>query len=583
MVMVLINWLYIAVTSFITGYGILGLFARLSNYKIRHTISYFLVGLTVVTVYAQIYSLFSGVGVAANLLLLILCCVIVFLYRESLQVFWLEAINSIRGNKWYIPALFFLILLFAYGTSRGYMHFDTGLYHAQSIRWIEEYGVVPGLANIQARFGYNSAAFVLTALYSMKDILGQSLHTTAGYFALLSSVLTLDLFKTFVGKRMKPADFARIGMVFYLSVIFSQMVSPASDYYAQLLLFIVLILWLDEDDYQKETGAQNAAPYSLLCILIVLAVTIKFSVAVLLLLVIKPAVMLIKEKQYKNISIYLLSGFLTALPFFIRNVLISGWLVYPFAGIDLFSVDWKVPKGQVQYDATEIGVYGKGITDVTKWDTPFSQWCPAWFVGLKPLEKLLVIMTVAALVVGAVYLLYLLIAECKSVKRKSRVSAGCKPIWNTAFDFALVFAVLSVSALFWFFQAPLVRYGYAYITALPLITFGYFICRMAETEKVRRLGRYPHIIFCIVLAGFFLTRVKGFADDILRTWKEPYYVAQMDYIDGEATTRIVDGVMFYVPTENGQIGYNKFPSSLLVQPIELRGERIEDGFRQITE
>ena len=128
MVMVLINWLYIAGTSFLTGYGILGLFARLSNYKIRHTISYFLAGLTVVTVYAQLYSLFSGVGVAANLLLLILCCVIVFLYRKSLQVFWIEIRDKIQNEKWYIPALFFLILLFAYGTSRGYMHFDTGLY-----------------------------------------------------------------------------------------------------------------------------------------------------------------------------------------------------------------------------------------------------------------------------------------------------------------------------------------------------------------------------------------------------------------------------------------------------------------------
>ena len=32
MAMVLINWLYIAITSFLTGYGILGLFARLSDY-----------------------------------------------------------------------------------------------------------------------------------------------------------------------------------------------------------------------------------------------------------------------------------------------------------------------------------------------------------------------------------------------------------------------------------------------------------------------------------------------------------------------------------------------------------------------
>ena len=44
------------------------------------------------------------------------------------------------------------------------MHVDTGLYHAQAIRWIEEYGVVCGLGNLHSRFAYNSAAFALCAL-----------------------------------------------------------------------------------------------------------------------------------------------------------------------------------------------------------------------------------------------------------------------------------------------------------------------------------------------------------------------------------------------------------------------------------
>ena len=52
--------------------------------------------------------------------------------------------NGVR----YVIFIFVLMLLFSYGASRGYLHFDSGLYHAQAIRWIEEYGVVPGLANL---------------------------------------------------------------------------------------------------------------------------------------------------------------------------------------------------------------------------------------------------------------------------------------------------------------------------------------------------------------------------------------------------------------------------------------------------
>lgn len=583
--MVLINWLYIAVTSFLAGYGILSLFANLFSYKIRHGIAYFWAGLAFATVYAQFFSLFGGVSVGANIGLCLISIISSLLYRKDLSEYLAEQMQKLRMEKWRMPVYLFLILLSAYGTSRGYMHFDTSLYHAQSIRWIEEYGVVPGLANVQSRFGYNSAAFPLTALYSMKGIFGQSLHTTAGFFALLASFSALDLYKVFRSKKVDLADFARIGLVFYLGVIFSQMMSPASDYYAQVLLFVILILWLEEDVYQKETGVENVTPYGLLCILIVYAVTIKFSVAVLLLLVIKPAVMLLKKKDVKQISVCITFGFLTALPFFVRNVIISGWLLYPFAGIDLFSVDWKLPKGQVQYDSMEIGLYGRGITDVTKHATPFSEWFPAWFAGLKSLEKLFILATVAAFAAGAAYLLWIFIKNRKKNVDKNTTQDGMNSgvLWKTSWNFALVFLVFGISTVFWFVSAPLVRYGYAYITVVPLITFGEIMLRMWNMKKIQPYSRYIHWAFCILLAGFLLTRVEGLADDIRRTWKEPYYIAQMDYMDGEAVTQEVDGVTFYVPTDSGLIGYEKFPASLFVWPIELRGESIKEGFRQIIQ
>lgn len=566
MLVILINWLYIGITTFLAGYAILSLFAHLFEYKIRHTVSYFLAGLAAVTVYAQVFSLFAGVGVAANVLLCVFCGTVTWYCRKNLTLFVKMQITLFGQQKWRLVVYPVLILLMAYGTSRGYMHFDTGLYHAQSIRWIEEYGVVPGLANLQARFGYNSAAFALTALYSMKDVFGQSLHATAGFFALLSSFLALDLYRMFSEKKVRLSDFARLGLVFYLRVIFSEMMSPASDYYAQLLLFDILILWLMEDEYQKETKEPDWVPYGLLCMLLVYAMTIKFSVAPLLLLVIKPAAMLIRKKDVKRITVCLISGFLTALPFFIRNVIISGWLIYPSAIIDLFSVDWKLPKGQVQYDAMEIGVYGKGIRDVTQKDMPISQWLPNWFEELKSLEKLFVLATVAMVVIYLVYLLVILL-------KKKRADL----------DFTLVFSVFTVGTVFWFFSAPLVRYGYAYVVVVPAVTFGYFFLQIWSMCKKKKVSDTLWVCSCVVIALFLFTRVKGIAGDILRTYKEPYYIMQTDYVDGEATTQVVGGITFYVPEEGGQIGYNKFPSSLFSQPIELRGDSLEDGFRQIED
>lgn len=566
MLVILINWLYIGITTFLTGYAVLSLLSRLFEYRVRHIISYFFAGLAMVTVYAQIFSLFSGVGTVANILLCLFCVGIVSCYRNALCDKAKEIIVVLKTQKWRIPVYGILILLMAYGTSRGYMHFDTSLYHAQSIRWIEEYGVVPGLGNLQSRFGYNSASFALTALYSMKGIFGQSLHTTAGFFALVSSFLALDLRVVFREKRVRLSDFARIGLVFYLSVIFSEMMSPASDYYAMLLLFDILILWLAEDEYQREKGISNPTPYGLMCVLMVYAVTVKFSVAPLLLLVIKPAAMLLARKDLKQISVFLLTGFGTALPFFVRNVIISGWLIYPSTILDFFPVDWKIPKGQADFDAAEIGVYGKGMTDVTLKDTPFIEWFRPWFINLKSLEKLLFLMTILALVVGIIYVAHILICRKKE-----------------DYGFSFVFTVFTVSGFFWFLSAPLIRYGYAYLVALPLITFGFMYLKLLECKRIRECADKMHIVFVVVLILFLATRVKGLGEDIARTYKESYYLMQTDYEDGEAVTQEVDGVVFYVPTDRALIGYHKFPSSLLVWPIELRGDSIEEGFRQIEE
>ena len=153
-------------------------------------------GMNPITVYTKMFSgafgsTFGGVGLAANVVLMITSLLILLFMRERIS----KLLTSARENTAKVKSLpivySFIVILFAYGTSRGYIHYDTSLYHAQSIRWIEEYGVVKGLACLQLRFGYNSSAFSLTALYSFKDLLGQSLHTTAGFFALLGKAVFL--------------------------------------------------------------------------------------------------------------------------------------------------------------------------------------------------------------------------------------------------------------------------------------------------------------------------------------------------------------------------------------------------------
>ncbi len=107
--------------------------------------------LLVLNVYAEYFSLFRGVGLLANIPVILFCIGTGIVLRKPIAGFFWEKAAETGKGQWILYA--FLTLLFAYGSSRGYMHYDTGLYHAQAIRWIEEYGVVPGLANLHSFLG----------------------------------------------------------------------------------------------------------------------------------------------------------------------------------------------------------------------------------------------------------------------------------------------------------------------------------------------------------------------------------------------------------------------------------------------
>ncbi|MBQ7840775.1 MAG: hypothetical protein IJ390_09880 [Lachnospiraceae bacterium] len=569
MLMILIQWCYMAALCFVTGFTVLVPFEKKGGYRVRHVTSCMMAGMLVIDVFAQYYSLFDGVGLWANLLMLLAAVAAAVLLRRDMLQFLKEKKKQWRPLQMLVWAALFL--LFAYGSSRGYMHYDTGLYHAQSIRWIEEYGVVPGLANLHSRFGYNSAAFALCAFFGGCGLTKYPMHCVAGFFALVCAVKCTALMDLPARKRVRLSDFLYIGCIFYLVAVFRELVSPASDYFAILILFFVVMTWIELLE-QKE---KRILPYALLSEYLVYAATVKLSSAALLVLVLYPAVMLLKEKKWAQIGGYLALGVIIAFPYLARNVIISGWLFYPFTFFDIFDVDWKISKGYADSDAAEIQVYAKEIFDVYQKDRPFMQWFPNWLSVQNALDRVLVLTGWLAVPTGIVLMA---ISALRTLRGKQE---------------ALPFMVLQTAALsgflFWQFGAPLVRYGYFYVLCLPLVTFGILYLKFFSAKDVPaqnaeyRLRRKQKgfWLFGVILVAFLCYRGYNLVNMVLEFGKEPYYVWQQDYGTFEAETYEVDGVTIYVPKERGQIGYDKFPSSPIVQDIELRdGENMESGFRK---
>lgn len=554
MISVIFIWMYALITVFLLGYGFATISEYLFSYRIRSLTGILMTGLVIATVYAQFFSLFSGVGLSANVLLAAGCVGIGIFERKTLLQWICSCRDYIKRHPGVCGLGILLFFFMAYGTSRGIIHYDTGLYHAQSIRWIEEYGVVKGLGNLHCRLAYNSASFALTALYSMHFLGGQSYHVMAGFLAYMVALECLGLVEAVKRKQLKPSDYGRIMAIYYLLIIFDEMVSPASDYFMVLTAFYLVIRWfalLEDDEKRPE-------PYGLLCLLGVFLMSVKLSAALILLLVIYPAGLLIKEKKGKEILSFLGMGIFIAFPYFIRNIVISGWLVYPFTFIDLFSVDYKIPKGLAEYDAKEIQVWGRGYTDVTQYDLPMKQWIGNWFSGQSSMDKLFILAAVTSLLI-------LLVRLIRMAMKKQEKRAFLLPE-------VTLFACFS----FWLCTSPLMRYGCVYVWLCGVIIWGRALEDIADKLPIRRI-----FYILLILFGYYKLIMLGV--EIVRDSGMQYLAYQKDYENYPVEAYEIDGIMFFYATQGDQTGYDAFPSSPVKAQIVLRGNGLKDGFKVINE
>ena len=566
MLLVLVNWTYIIITAFSMGFAFTKLVENKLKYKIKEINTIIATGLVIATVYAQYFSLFCKVGLLANSIMVSVCVVII--------LFWKKEIGTLLYNVYKQNSIvkkigvIVITAIWAYCTSRGYMHYDSDLYHAQSIRWIEEYGIVEGLGNIHVRFAYNSSFFAISALYSMKFLLGQSLHTVNGFIALLLSIEVLKLADIIKRKSLLMSDFARLGAFYYLTIIYRDITAPASDYAIMCVVFYIIIKWLKALEIDKD----NVVPFALLCVGGVYAVSLKLTAGLILLLLIKPAYMLIKEKQIKAIFMYIFMGIIVIFPWIARTVIISGYLLYPFPDIDIFNVDWKIPAELAALDAAEIKTWGRGLNNAALVDMPVSQWFAGWFNTMLPtIGKIFIL---ADFMCIAIFIVLVIV----SIVNRKKDKADKSVCW----EYILVLLSVLVSYLFWQLQAPLLRYGYVYVLLTIVITIGIIKTMLSESInsiKLLKLSNMMVIICIIILAAAKTASLAGYMYSVS---DKPHYVKQQDYGIYPLENYEVDGVTFYYPKSGDRAGYEYFPAVPRKTEIIFRGVDITEGFKPVV-
>lgn len=200
--------------------------------KILDTIM--LLGICLLTVFAQFFSLFYKVGKIANIVLAVLDLFFCSIFYKNIR-----NILNVEYKKYrFVVAIFFMFLCLYY-VSEPIKNYDTALYHAQSIRWIEEYGVVPGLGNLHHRFAYNNSIFSLQALFSLKFLTGGvSLHNINGFLALIFIGYAVGSLKVFTTHKFYMSDFLRTVLISYIISQMKYISSPGSDFFCNMYDFL---------------------------------------------------------------------------------------------------------------------------------------------------------------------------------------------------------------------------------------------------------------------------------------------------------------------------------------------------------
>ncbi|RYY95854.1 MAG: hypothetical protein EOO11_14925 [Chitinophagaceae bacterium] len=546
MLLMLLAWIYI--TLLCRGWGaILRAVLRLDgDAGISGAASPFL-GLAAVGAVLGIASLLVPLGgIGIQLLLLAPPIVFALLRRRTFKPAGLLNPFALSGPflwAWAACALLFLVL-----GSWEITHPDTLAYHTATIRWIEEYPVIRGLAHLNHRYGYQGLWYQLCAAFSFRFAGGAALSYLPPVFALWCTGCLLGGAQAAAEKRGALPALLWLALLAYLLCDFNALrltaASAGNDLAAAAFAWLSLHLLLQGRGKDRHDIAVT------ICALV--ATCIKLSAAPVLLL---PLLRLFAPGRR---GLRLAGGAAATLlllgPLLLRNVLTTGYPLYPspMAG---FPVDWKLSPEAAQYELRYVMAWARSPWLQTGAEVdavlrgPASAWLPRWWDARSGAERVLLLMLLPALPLAALRLRH-------GADRNLRLT---------------VFVTVLAGLAYWWLQAPDPRFGLGSIIALIALALYPF----GETPRLpARLAGGACFLLTLALCAYTGYRLVHY-------FRPEQLLCPTGVLNAGYEKINCQGAWFY-RHRSAQDAERPVPVPSLAVPcdsIKLRGTRIEDGFR----
>lgn len=452
-----------------------------------------------------------------------------------------------------------MTILVLFLTTGGTKNADTYIYHAQSIRWIEEYRVIKGLGVFFNRLSYNSNWFVQNALFSFAWVNGKSFHVLNGFLLWMANSFWLLNFSTAVEKQSVKV-FHWVGLVIIVVGVMSlgsEAPAPSTDlptaYLAWLAAFFLMEFFYDQD----RTMALLSG-----ILLLTFAGVVKISIAPVFLMAGFVFLWLLKEAKWREIVIILISMAFLMIPWMIRNVIVSGYLIYPVAATGV-SVEWGVPEETAIGDARTIQAWGYHSRMPTKevFALTLRERINVWFYNNTRNQQAIFLISLGSPV--------LLLAQQRLQYRKRKKDWEWFP--------ACVFISFYFGLLFWMVTSPNLRFGYVYL--LFLISVGFsslmmmflILTHMENSKKIPQAALVGMIVFLL-----FILQQSYEPETIAARLVTPRDYSNRSTVpceinDGETT--------IFCASDYGECSYHDFPCHAWGNDqVRLMGNEFLDGF-----
>lgn len=461
MILVLLNWTFILIFLLPAGFVSLTLLLRASSVRASY-LSFscvMLVGLVVLTTLCNVFSLFMAIDYKVNLILgAVIYGFLFFLRTEFIKntMKWLEILKTLHLSTKLAFLLIFIIGLIK--TISPSENADEAGYHIPLIRWIEDYSIVPGIANIEDRMGFNPGIYMSNAFFSMRWLFTEGLYDLNSFLFFIFGTFFLSGFERFVKKDFSYiySDITQIVALIFLFRAYLTSVDADFIYIYGIMYILILVL----QKIESSTLSQPSVHIAMIFLLFTFIFTNKFSVILL-----SPIILWIlwetnaKQNFRFVFTIVAVCTFILS-SWILRNYFISGYLIYPLYFIDVFNVDWKVPieltKGQYFY----VSEYAK-IEETRPFnqyiirEVPFKEWTAGWFsrVGALLIGKIII----PGIPISFILFFYLIIVKNKK--------------WDKVHNqyMALIFFLI-IATLIWIVRIPAIRFAWGWLIVLFVLT-----------------------------------------------------------------------------------------------------------------